>query len=117
MQSPPHDLRDVSNPTPEIAVSVRNVSLRYDEKFAVKDASFDLETGRFLTILGPSGSGKTMLLRIVAGFASPTSGEVLINGQSTASVRPHKRSIGMVLFGNCVRVNPPAPFEMVVAGS
>jgi putative spermidine/putrescine transport system ATP-binding protein len=77
-------------------VSVRDVSLRYGEKFAVRDASFDLEKGKFLTILGPSGSGKTTLLRIVAGFVSPTEGEVLINGRSTVSVRPHKRSIGMV---------------------
>jgi putative spermidine/putrescine transport system ATP-binding protein len=96
MRQPPNDFRDASRSTTEVAVSVRDVSLRYGEKFAVRDASFDLEKGKFLTILGPSGSGKTTLLRIVAGFVSPTEGEVLINGRSTVSVRPHKRSIGMV---------------------
>ncbi|WP_182085089.1 ABC transporter ATP-binding protein [Aureimonas sp. ME7] len=68
----------------------------YSGKHAVRDASFDLETGRFLTILGPSGSGKTTLLRMIAGFQSPTSGEIAINGEAVSAVPPHRRSIGMV---------------------
>lgn len=68
----------------------------YDGFHAVHDASFDLFTGRFLTILGPSGSGKTTLLRLIAGFQQPTDGEIFINGQAVSVVPPHKRSIGMV---------------------
>ncbi|MEW9804503.1 ABC transporter ATP-binding protein [Mesorhizobium marinum] len=78
------------------AVSVRNVSKVYDGLHAVKSASFDLASGRFLTILGPSGSGKTTLLRMIAGFLRPTSGEIVINGEAVSAVPPHKRSIGMV---------------------
>jgi putative spermidine/putrescine transport system ATP-binding protein len=79
------------------AVSVRGVSMDYGSgAFAVRDASFDLAQGKFLTILGPSGSGKTTLLRMIAGFQRPTAGEILIDGQSVTRIAPHKRSIGMV---------------------
>ncbi|RYH06193.1 ABC transporter ATP-binding protein [Tropicimonas sp. IMCC6043] len=63
---------------------------------AVDRASFDLETGRFLTILGPSGSGKTTLLRMIAGFQKPTSGEITVNGHAVDATPPHRRSVGMV---------------------
>jgi putative spermidine/putrescine transport system ATP-binding protein len=68
----------------------------YDGVAAVKDASFDVPRGRFLTILGPSGSGKSTLLRMIAGFHAPTSGEVFINGAAVGAVPAHRRSIGMV---------------------
>lgn len=80
----------------EIAVTVRNVGMDFDGVHAVKNASFDLPKGRFLTILGPSGSGKTTLLRMIAGFQTPSSGEIFINGEAVSAVPPHKRSIGMV---------------------
>jgi putative spermidine/putrescine transport system ATP-binding protein len=79
-----------------LAVSVRDVSMIYDGMPAVDGASFDLAKGRFLTILGPSGCGKTTILRMIAGFLTPTSGEILINGRSVARVPPHRRSVGMV---------------------
>jgi putative spermidine/putrescine transport system ATP-binding protein len=81
---------------PRPAVRVRDVQMVYDGVHAVKDASFDLASGRFLTILGPSGSGKTTLLRLIAGFQTPTAGEIVINGQAVGAVPPHRRSIGMV---------------------
>jgi putative spermidine/putrescine transport system ATP-binding protein len=80
----------------QAAVSVRGVSMVYDGVHAVRDASFDLAQGKFLTILGPSGSGKTTLLRLIAGFLEPTSGEIFINGWAVSAVPPHRRSIGMV---------------------
>ena len=80
----------------EVAVSVKNVGMRYGDFHAVRDASFDLPKGKFLTILGPSGSGKTTLLRLIAGFGQPTSGEIFIGGQPVSAVPPHKRVIGMV---------------------
>ena len=48
---------------------------------ALKDVSFDLDTGRILTLLGPSGCGKTTLLNIIAGFLEPTSGQIALNRQ------------------------------------
>lgn len=78
------------------AVSAKNVEMQFGDFKAVKDASFELENGRFLTILGPSGSGKTTLLRMIAGFLTPTQGEIFINGQAVSAVAPNKRSVGMV---------------------
>ena len=80
----------------KIAVSVKNVDMVFGTSHAVKNASFDLDEGRFLTILGPSGSGKTTLLRMIAGFQKPSSGEIVINGTPVSAAPPHKRSIGMV---------------------
>jgi putative spermidine/putrescine transport system ATP-binding protein len=79
-----------------IAVRVNNVSMVYGGVAAVSDASFELEAGKFLTILGPSGSGKSTLLRLIAGFQAPTKGDIFIGGRAVGTVPPHKRSIGMV---------------------
>ncbi|WP_306120831.1 MULTISPECIES: ABC transporter ATP-binding protein [unclassified Roseitalea] len=70
--------------------------MRFGNFYAVKNASFQLEQGRFLTILGPSGSGKTTLLRMIAGFLTPTSGEIFIKGEAVNAVAANKRAIGMV---------------------
>ncbi len=79
------------------AVEVRHVEKRFGTgPAAVRDASFTLERGRFLTILGPSGSGKTTLLRMIAGFETPTAGEIMVGGRRIDEVAPHRRSIGMV---------------------
>ncbi|MDX1149563.1 polyamine ABC transporter ATP-binding protein [Sinorhizobium medicae] len=80
----------------QVAVSVKDVGMAFGDVHAVRNASFDLPQGRFLTILGPSGSGKTTLLRMIAGFDRPTSGEIFISGQPVSAVPPHKRAIGMV---------------------
>lgn len=82
--------------TPSFAVSARSVTMTYGGHHAVQDVSFDLSGGSFLTILGPSGSGKTTLLRMIAGFQTPTSGDIFINGAPVNAVPPYKRSIGMV---------------------
>ena len=81
----------------QAAVEVRNVEKRFGSgPPAVRDASFSLARGRFLTILGPSGSGKTTLLRLIAGFDTPTAGEIIVGGKRVDEVAPHRRSIGMV---------------------
>jgi putative spermidine/putrescine transport system ATP-binding protein len=79
-----------------VAVSVKDVSMVFSGTIAVENASFDLAKGSFLTILGPSGSGKTTLLRMIAGFLSPTSGEIFIGGTPVSAMPPHRRAIGMV---------------------
>jgi putative spermidine/putrescine transport system ATP-binding protein len=79
-----------------IAVAVRGVSMAYPGVTAVDSVSFDLAEGAFLTILGPSGSGKTTLLRMIAGFQTPTAGEIAIGGKPVRTVPPYRRSIGMV---------------------
>jgi len=78
-------------------VRFENVEKSYDGRtLAVRDLSLDVAPGEFLTLLGPSGSGKTTTLLMLAGFESPTGGEILIEGRSITRVPPHKRDIGMV---------------------
>ena len=62
----------------------------------VDDLELDIERGEFLTLLGPSGSGKTTTLMMLAGFETPTSGEILLEGKPLSRLPPYKRQIGMV---------------------
>ena len=80
----------------EIALSVKNVVKKYGDFTAVNDVSFDVEDGKFFSILGPSGCGKTTLLRMIAGFFEPTSGIVEIRGKNMANVPPNKRPVNLV---------------------
>jgi putative spermidine/putrescine transport system ATP-binding protein len=78
-------------------VSFRHVSKTYDgEQLVVRDLNLDIRPGEFLTMLGPSGSGKTTSLMMLAGFETPTEGEILLDGRELGSTPPHKRNIGMV---------------------
>ncbi|MBD9483789.1 ABC transporter ATP-binding protein [Pseudomonas sp. PDM14] len=81
----------------DVLVSFRGVQKSYDgENLIVKDLNLDIRKGEFLTLLGPSGSGKTTSLMMLAGFETPTNGEILLAGRSINNVPPHKRDIGMV---------------------
>ena len=62
----------------------------------VTDLNLDIQKGEFLSLLGPSGSGKTTTLMMLAGFESPTAGEISLNGASITRTPPHKRNFGMV---------------------
>ena len=63
---------------------------------AVDDVSIDIRRGEFFSLLGPSGCGKTTLLRMLAGFEFPTTGEIFIDGQPMSSVPPNERPTNMV---------------------
>ncbi|MEP5728215.1 MAG: ABC transporter ATP-binding protein [Sulfitobacter sp.] len=63
---------------------------------AVDDVSFDIPKGSFFSILGPSGCGKTTLMRMIAGFETPTSGDIQIKGRSVLNTPPNKRNVKMV---------------------
>jgi putative spermidine/putrescine transport system ATP-binding protein len=74
-----------------------NVGKTYDgERLIVDDLSLEIARGEFLTLLGPSGSGKTTTLMMLAGFETPTRGQILLNGNEINRVAPHRRGIGMV---------------------
>ncbi len=62
----------------------------------VDELDLDIERGEFLTLLGPSGSGKTTTLMLLAGFETPTAGEILLEGKPLSRVPPYQRNIGMV---------------------
>jgi len=69
----------------------------YDGVTRIVDAlDLDIERGEFLTLLGPSGSGKTTTLMLLAGFETPTAGEILFEGKPLSHVPPYRRNIGMV---------------------
>ncbi len=86
----------------------------------VKDFSLDIEQGEFVSLLGPSGCGKTTVLRMVAGFETPSTGSIRIDGQDVVDLRPNQRNIGMVfqayaLFPN-LTVAQNVAFGMKVKG-
>ncbi len=88
---------DSSAGAKDILVSFRGVQKSYDgENLIVKDLNLDIRKGEFLTLLGPSGSGKTTSLMMLAGFETPTAGEIQLAGRAINNVPPHKRDIGMV---------------------
>ena len=73
------------------------VDKSYDGKvLVVKDLNLDIAEGEFVTMLGPSGSGKTTCLMMLAGFETPTNGEIYLDKNPISNIPPHKRGIGMV---------------------
>lgn len=77
-------------------ISIRNVDKFFGSFQAIKDVSIDIRQGEFFSLLGSSGCGKTTLLRMLAGFEMPTSGEIFIDGQPMSGVPPHQRPVNMV---------------------
>ncbi len=80
----------------EPIISLRNVTKTFGAVTAVNDVSFDIQANEFFALLGPSGCGKTTLLRMIAGFATPNAGQILIDGQDMVAVPPNKRPVNMV---------------------
>ena len=77
-------------------LQAERLSKRFGDFRAVDELSFSVARGSFFSILGPSGCGKTTLLRIIAGFLSPDTGEVRIGGKPMHGVPPNKRPVNMV---------------------
>jgi len=81
----------------EIRVEFKEVQKSFDgETLVVKNLNLQIYQGEFLTLLGPSGSGKTTTLLMLAGFETPTHGDITLDSRSINNLPPHKRDIGMV---------------------
>ncbi len=84
----------------DIAVEARNTVKVYgagdSAVRALDDVSVTIRKGEFFTLLGPSGCGKTTLLRCIAGFETPTSGEILLSGRDITADPPNKRPVNTV---------------------
>ncbi len=83
--------------TSEPLVRFQGVQKSYDgSHLVVRDLNLDIHPGEFLSLLGPSGSGKTTCLMMLAGFESPTRGDIFLEGRRLNDVPPHHRNLGMV---------------------
>lgn len=78
------------------AITIRDISKFYGSFQAIKNISFDIYDNEFFTLLGPSGCGKTTLLRMIAGFEAPTSGQITLHGKDIQNLPAHKRRVNTV---------------------
>lgn len=80
----------------DIDLHCQNLVRRFGSHTAVNQVSLEIPAGSFFSILGPSGCGKTTLLRLLAGFDQPDSGDIMIRGRRMNDVAPNHRPVNMV---------------------
>ncbi|MDE2417005.1 MAG: polyamine ABC transporter ATP-binding protein [Burkholderiales bacterium] len=77
-------------------LQIKRIVKKFDEVFAVDEVSLDIQQGEIFALLGSSGCGKSTLLRMLAGFETPTSGQILLAGQDIVGLAPYERPINMM---------------------
>lgn len=77
-------------------IRIESVTKTFGDFVAVDNVSIDIQKGELFALLGGSGCGKTTLLRVLAGFETPTSGKIFIDGQDMANVPPYDRPVNMM---------------------
>ncbi|MDP9809672.1 putative spermidine/putrescine transport system ATP-binding protein [Rhizobium tibeticum] len=102
-------------------LELANLKKSFGNTQVVHDFNMQIEKGEFISFLGPSGCGKTTVLRMIAGFETPSAGRIAIGGKEQNSLKPNKRNIGMVfqayaLFPN-MTVHDNVAFGLKVAGA
>jgi putrescine transport system ATP-binding protein len=90
------DTRPWRDPTAKPFVRIRTVTKKFGDVAAVADVSLNIYQGELFCLLGGSGSGKSTLLRMLAGFETPTSGSIEIDGQDMSKVPPYNRPVNMM---------------------
>ncbi len=92
-------------------LEIKNVSKIYNDNLILDNISLNILKGEFFTLLGPSGCGKTTLLRMIAGFTTPDSGKIFLEGKDITNLQPEERPLHtifqtyalfphMTVFGN-----------------
>lgn len=80
----------------DVIIDIRHLTKSFGDKVVLDDINLQIREGEFVTLLGPSGCGKTTLLRQIAGFDTPTSGQILLEGKDLSKIPPHKRPLNTV---------------------
>ena len=93
---PVDDVAPWDDPTAEPLIRFDRVTKRFDEFTAIKSLSLDIFETEFFALLGPSGCGKTTLMRMLAGFESPTEGNIFLSGQDLTPIPSNKRAVNMM---------------------
>lgn len=97
-------------------IKLKHITKQYDDGFvALKDINLTIESGKFYSLLGPSGSGKSTILRIIAGFSQPSSGQVFFDGKDITDLDAARRHINTV-FQNYALFPHLNVFENVAFG-
>jgi putrescine transport system ATP-binding protein len=77
-------------------LQIRHVVKQFDDVYAVDDVSLDIDQGEIFALLGSSGCGKSTLLRMLAGFETPTAGQIVLGGRDMVGLAPYDRPINMM---------------------
>ncbi len=85
-----------TDPNEKPLIRFQNVTKRFGEFTAIDNITIDIYRREFFALLGPSGCGKTTLMRMLAGFETPTEGTILLDGQDIAPIPPNKRATNMM---------------------
>ena len=80
----------------ENIIEIKGITKVFDGVTVLDNLSLGIKRGQFVTLRGPSGCGKTTLLRLIAGFETPTEGEIFIEGTPITSIPPYKRPVNTV---------------------
>ncbi len=77
-------------------VTLKDITKRFGMTVALEGVSLEIADGELMALVGPSGCGKTTILRLIAGFEAPDSGDILFDSQSVLGVPPERRGVGLV---------------------
>ena len=80
----------------DTVIALERLNKQFGSVMAVDNVELDIQRGEFISLLGPSGCGKTTTLRMIAGFETPTSGRILVDGKDVSEIPPYRRHVNMV---------------------